>query len=882
MSNYIQVEDINQGINFRSDAGSIPEGECVECIGWDLKVPGQLRTNGIFLRCLDVLDYLPNPQDFPRLDDFKLLRLEGRLYGIALAEGFIFVNGIILSDLQKIYSSINVATDGIHIYIVAALSGSPMSYEAFRFEVTPEGLFRLGIEPPDEAPTITAKAQSTKIIVSTESTTGWTTWDCGLFVDGRVFRVDPNVDKGHWKIISPTWAGGDIRDFTVFTDMSEATERDLFTFALLIPHYSSLYSIQIIFGSGAGGEYVYKMPVVGGRALSTFPTVIGGVGKTDIPNLPSRDPYVVTPVVEPPEDPGVPRSPIRSGPVTPLKEAHTTIMEDSSPIPGGGSSFETETLRTVYRDPLETPLSFGQWMFFKIPLEMFTKVGTPVGWHNITKLTFQFDALDASNTSSVYIGDVILAGGGDLTGTYYFMFGWGRDKEGPEIINYSGPARDEGKLIIQGPIEFVRQKVAYGTRPEPIDEQVDCSILYILGGTLTTWWVGGIIDNILTTSGNLNIDETKLHKKMVSLTSNPSRGGGRIVYFKNRLWRFGGSPLSGNLGSNLITFSDISLDGDIMTDAWPQRNGILIGDSSERVIDAAEVNNRLVVITTAGEYAVTVPVVADAGSITITKVSSLGAVGPFVNTGESLVYLSTGGFIQTNGSESKPVDPRYQFLVSPRTTPTPYEGTWKVFEGFFPLHGAFGYDGIGGTEEEIVSRLFLGDYSSGKLCVSAASDMRVLRAQYIPEWNKVLCLVYVEPEGENYYLSMVYEFGVEDINVQGLVAGVDYLPRTINFKSRGYRHPTAKRVVWKRLTFYCDTGYPDNETLLYLRIYVDGIQVGSRTFYGNSGERTEVRYDFGPFVGEFFQFQIYREGYIGDAKIYTPIRIYVDAPGKEK
>lgn len=852
----INIATLHDGLNMKDDPNTpnLPEGATEVCIGVDLTVSGVVRTAKGYTSH-DLGTDIPSGVDIAWA---QIVWMNNARYVLCTSiDNLFYVNGTEVTAASVPSGRFKAIAIGSNIYILCTSS-------AFRYDGT--SIYRWGIQAPSTAPTITASDASDKIIEDFESLATWIANASNCTVSAEATIVKEGSQSMKMAIASETIASSyitwsTVKDFNEFDDASESFVGDTIRLWVYVADLSKIESIKLSFDTATGSfiSNVFSFTTMFQRVVTETTQITEttkGVSEEVVPYL--------TPLQYQPEH--------RLGGEGNIE--HNTIaiqmheeqyqmsqrqlagrLSDFADKPGvytfaellyGDHGFAAPegTVPTTTKDvtmvKTVTPVKqidfqSGAWCSLDIPKRSFAEIGSP-DWTTVKGVKITVGALEAVN---LYFDELSIVGGGKLTGEYYFMYGWARTDGNNNIIHYSGPARDaDGELNIQGPIIFDRQKIEWGTRTPSSDPQVDCCVIYISGGTLPGWYVGHVIYDNGTDSDSYGITEDDIIKPMVSLRNEPAPGGNDMLWWLNRIWIAG--PESNRSG---IRCSAISSDGDIMIEAFPARNTVIVGEGGKELLSINELNNQIVALGGGGELSLTLADPGELSSVSASRPSTKEVVGRdgYLIIDDNIVYPAVDSFIQSNGMTAKAVLPEMSSII-PLSSMTNARGVYRSFDGFFyfnmPVWG------------DVVAQL---DFFSGKPRIA-------LRGQY-----KVDCFLYEEEKTYAVINGTVYLFD-SGYNANGEELWMQIRSKTFTLN---------KTVAWNHLSFQHNTG----GNYFRVRVFIDGVDRGYKPFMSTT--RTTEYFRFGPLSGNGLQVQF--EGYYRSddertyGEIFLPVRVFLDA-----
>lgn len=819
----ITITNLNDGISVKSDPSAILEGALVDCIGFDLTEEGVLKTSR-GLATNDISTYLPAGT----IQCIQIAYIGSTRYILATTSTGLYANAALISTgFTGRFKALSFIND---IYLING------TY-AKRFNGTT--CYQWGITAPTNIPQISMGNYLSAKLDDFEVLTNWTANQVSCVISAETTIKKEGAQSAHFAVAAST-RGYSFNNYsvdgTLFDTGETSVEQDYVYFWLYVDSLVNLDEIAIFLdvGDGTFKTDYFSYSIVSPRTEQGLQTL--GFGRT-------ADVIAEETVSEPA---------IKSG----VGGAAGKLYDETYATVGVGYSTQEETktiTRTITKtavDPvlLDQALSFwrrstlfqlkaGAWQEIKIPKSLFVQTGTGLrNWTSICKIKIEI-ATTSSGAVNVYFDDLKIVGGTDLVGDYWFMYAWGNQDAYGNILHESSPARNNAikQLIISGPINFDKQPLVYDIRTPSTDAQVNCCILYALGGGLTDFWEIGVIDNNTAVSGTLtDIGEKQAKRKLTTLHNEPSPAGTDMALFKNKIWMIGDSNYT-----KVLRSSDILIDGTIAPSAFPTRNAYEMAENVGDLTNINVLNKQLVIKGIFGEWVIGVNDPTDYLEVTSNKVSSMGLMGQdaVIALETSHVYPSSRGFVESNGAEAKFILPELEPLIGGNISDAIGLNTGLVsyFSYNSDFHGR---------------RLAKVDLYRGKLRLSNIIANTVDSMIYEPLGDKV----YIVKDGGVYIL----ESGYTDTSTPGLEM-LAYL------KSKVYR-PGGK-VAWTRIEFSYNTG----GIWYILELYIDENLVFSFPF--NSTIRTVGNFPFGPVPGYDFQF-IIGGSYNTLGTIYFPMRIY--------
>lgn len=828
----IELRTLHDGLNLKDDPAdpTMSEGMTVECVGFDLTVGGKLQTAKGNSAVHDLTSKLPS-------GTIQCCRIESMLgieYVLATTSTGLYSNGTLIdSTFTGKFKSL---TFGGNIYLVNG------TY-ARRFDGTT--CTRWGIAPPVAGPTITAGANVTQSIDTMASVAAYIANVAGgLAAAAEAVIIKEGAQSLHLSMAA-AGTGSTYKAITVnaatLSDGSASPDDDLFEFWMYVDNLSNLSSLRILVDIGDGtftndflsyawtfyGDKTQVVPSTGGSAEFVpeqsldFPVQFQSnqlVQNSDPLLVWMGDHYETS-------GPQFTLAPTtQTGKITISRSNIEELFPELR-------SFISQVL-PLYRTANITDVTSGTWVKLQVPKSYFQRTGTGnYTWANMVGIKFEVLSLGAVN---LYLDAVQIAGGGKLYGNYWFMYGWARVDASGNVQHYSGPARAaDGTLHIQGPVNFKRQPVAYATRTASTDSQVNACVFYIIGENLTSWYVLYILTNNLTTSGSFSAGEDDCYRRMISLRNDPTPAGQDMVLHKGTVWMvgFGNYP-------NMIRKSDISVEGDLLLEAWPGRNAYIPTGAGNKLTSIDVLNRQIVVRGVDGEWTLDINDPGDYSSVVQDEVVGKGCLSQYgtMKTGNTVIYPAAGAFVESNGSSRNLVLPE----TSPAITAVGVADAVAIFNNY---EGYFSFADQNGQTR------------TAKLDIMRGSPRVAFQSNLKYDWLFL-------------HNRTGFLYGI----INGTVVRINY-----GYDNQGaelYCRLTTKAIMvaggktsWRRVTFEHLT----SGQWLHAEAYVDGVLVKHQPF--RSTTRTEFRFDFGPASGKKFQLTIWGQ-YDQLAEIYLPIKVY--------
>lgn len=853
----INITTLHDGLNLRDNPNSpsLPEGMTEVCVGVDLTLAGVVKTATGYTTH-DLGSKVPSGVSIHWIESVWMNGIE---YVLCTTSSGFYANGTLIgaSDIPTYrFKAIGL---GSNIYILCSTT-------AYRFDGT--SMYRWGIAAPDtsDAPTITAGDVAEKVI---DNFDGALT-DFIANASNCVISSEATIVKEGTKsmkmtvaaeVVASTWdTWATDKDFEVFDDSSTSQVGDIIRLPFYATNLGLISSIKVVFDVGDGSFNIdsYSYTFQFQREVQETTQVVersSGIASevapvtTDInKNVWIRD-TTTGQMMRQDQAPwqwpyGEGYEVFRFDPADlsqPYSAAYKDIThgDDGLSMPEGVGSGYTQDSVTIKKvtAPVQTGFQSNAWCDIEIPKQNFLRSGTTGDWSTVCGVKIIVTTLGAVN---IYFDELLMVGGGQLTGEYYFMYGWGRSDADGNVIHYSGPARNSDKaLYIQGPITFNRQKVEWSARVASTDPQVNCCILYISGGTIPGWMVGHVISDNDTSTGEYAISEDDLYKAMPSLRNEPAPGGNNMLWWGGRFWIVG--PSDNRSG---IRCSAISSDGDLMVEAFPGRNTLILGEGGGELYSAHELNGQIVILGKLGEYSFVLQDPADLSSVHESRPSMKQIDGrdAYILIDDTIIYPAIDSFMQSNGMSAKAILPTISSIV-PQSNMSYALGVYRSFDGFFtffmPEWG------------NVIARL---DFFAGQARISIHGQ------------HEIDCLLYRDKKTYAIIDSSLYLFD------SGYSANGGEMWMQIRSKA----FDIDKEAVWQYIAFSHNTG----GNYFRVRIFIDGVDRGFQSFMSTT--RTEEYFMFGPVKGNSLQVQFegdYRD--LGEddrtfGQIFLPVRLYVD------
>lgn len=482
-------------------------------------------------------------------------------------------------------------------------------------------------------------------------------------------------------------------------------------------------------------------------------------------------------------------------------------------------------------------LKDATWIPMKIPKSLFLQTGDEaLDWANVVAMKVEV-ATNSTGAINVYIDGLKMVGGSDLMGDYWFLYSWGRSDGGSIIAHESSPSRNNStkQLNVIGPVSFDRHPLVYSGRPLSSDPQVNCGVIYALGGGLVDFWaLAEIFNNIVATNTLYDIGESTVQRKLVYKNSEPAPSGLDIVMLYNKIWMVGDPDYP-----TLLRSSDILEDGALSPESWPSRNGYELDGNSGELYNIRVLNQSLSIKGKFGDWVVVINDPTDYLQVSSRRISDKGLVGKdaLVELPSSHIYPTNGGFVESNGQQASFILPEIEPLID------------NLMESAI------------GVNAGLVS------YFTYKSAMVGERTAKVDLYRGTPRFSNLNnlffdCLFYDKVSGVTYGVYNKEIYIIDSGYHNNAIAGGELYAL---LKSKVYRPGGC--VAWTRIGFYHDTG----GAWFRCEIYVDGALKNSFPFMSTSRTRGDFR--FGPHSGYDFQF-IITGNYKAFAKVYFPIGVY--------
>lgn len=830
----IEIRTLHDGLNLKDDPSdpSFKEGATVECVGFDLTIGGKLQTaKGNSTDLGELAGLLP----FDTVQCAQVVSMLGTEYVLATTAAGLYSNATLIDTTFT--GRFKALTFGGNIYLINGTL-------ARRFDGTT--CTRWGIAPPTAGPTITAGDNVVKVIDDMEDVTDYIANASGLVASSEAVIV--KVGTASLQLtMAAAGTGYTYRAMTknaaILSDSSASPDEDLLEFWFYVDDLTNLTSLRLVADVGDGtfenDFYEYIWSFYGGSSQQITP---GSGGSAEVtPEQSIEIPIQMDPsgqVIEPTKswvggdktghwvytyDPATDPS-TQTGKIIISRASIEELFPELK-------TFTSQTL-PLYRLSNITSVKSGVWTKLQVPKSYFTRTGTGTGtWADDVSWKIEVVSFGAVN---VYIDQIQIAGGGKLYGDYWFMYGWARTDTDGNVQHYSGPARAvDGTLHIQGPINFKRQPVAYAARIVSTDPQVNACVVYVIGGNLTNWYVLQVIGDNAATSGNFSAGEDDCYRSMISLRNDPAPAGLDMVLHKGAIWMVGFSNYP-----NMIRKSDISIEGDLMLEAWPGRNAYIPTGAGSQLTSIDILNRQVVVRGIDGEWVLDINDPGDFSSVVQDEVVGKGCLSRdgVMKTGNSVIYPAAGAFVESNGSNRNLVLPEASPAISAGGVLTAV-AVFNNYEGYFSF-----------TDPNGQNRTAKLDVMRGNPRVAFHNN---LKYDWLFLHNRT-GVIYGIINGT----VVQFNSGYANINAE----------LDCRLTSRVFQIAGGKSS-WRRITFEHLT----NGRWLHIEAYVDGVLIKHEPF--KSTIRTEHRFDFGPVSGNKFQLVIWGQ-YNQLAEIYLPIRVY--------
>jgi hypothetical protein len=617
-------------------------------------------------------------------------------------------------------------------------------------------------------------------------------------------------------------------DCTVLDDDSVSPDADLLQAWIYVDNLENLGELRFVFDVNdktfTNDMFMYSLPFSGADSLKFVP---GFGAMTELPQAEA----VAQPIPTYTDQQFGQKTTIErstTDDIDPTGLGFRKLISDASAFKREGTTDAvdlTEQMQLFWRKSNASEFKSGTWAKLSVPKSYCTRYGVTAGKGWATLAAIKIEVAAISGAVNVYIADLKIAGGGKLHGDYWFAYGWARG--GTRPVHYSAPAKNtSGQMIISGPHKIERQPVAFGTRTVSADPQVDACIFYVLGGGLPEWWVYGIVGDNLTTGGSLTRGEDDLTQQMVYLRNDPAPKGKDLVYYLDRIWI---------INDTTLMCSEIGADGTVMVEGWPVRNGYIFSEKGYTLKSLKVLNNQMILRSSDGEWRISISDPTDYTSVSGIKLSNKGIIGEdsILEMEDAHIFPSPGSLVMSNGTTTKDILPKVSGLMT----------LGNMGQAKAVRQGTYGFFSFALGTVKV-------DFYRGAPRLSYHNDIHYAGLEKDELTNKVYGL----HNGTVYLFDSGYTLdGTTPLNLLVTTRAIAPL----------------KRVAWKRVSFYHNTG----GNTWFVSGLIDGKEYGSKWF--KSTERSECRFDFVPTPGETFQLRIIGD-YASLGEIYYPIRVYAD------
>ncbi len=822
----ITITNLNAGVDVKNDPSVIGENTLADCIGFDVTKEGVLQTS-LGLAANDIGASLPDSN----VQCVQFCYLGTTKYILASTPTGLYSNGtLITSDITgrfKVISFVN------NIYIFNE------SY-AKRFDGTT--CYKCGIEAPDSVPVISAGTHLSRVIDNFDSLATWIANASGCVVAAEaVIKKEGTTSAKFTVAVNATgfsYVSGLTINGSTFSSGEESTINDYIRFWLYIDALANLKSLGVFIDVSDGtfaADYFHY--IVNSTGVSNESQLLGQGSTTEL----ITEETVVTPGGRPVDYWGYTVAQDGSGYIYDTRTTPDTIVTTHT--------IQRTTVKPVLLDQTVSfqqaadlfTLADGMWTEVRIPKSLFVQRGdTSKDWSTIVGLKIEIIATD-SGPVNVYVDDLKVIGGSELSGDYQFLYSWGRQDDEGNLLHESAPARNRTtrELVIQGPVKFDREPLAYGARTVSTDPQVNCCLLYTIGGSLGDFWLLNKIDDNLTTGSTLySIGDNTVSRRLATLHNEPAPPGTDIVLSRNKIWLVGDPEYP-----SVVRSSDILADGSIAPEAWPTRNSYEPSEQAGRFLSIRILNEQIIARSNLGEWSIRIDNPTDFLAVAMHQISDKGLIGQdtIISLENSDIYPSNRGFVESTGQSSKFILPEVEPLIG--TELADAVGAHIGLVSYLSFNSSL----LGERTAKI-------DLYRGTPRIACINDI------FFP-WivvDKETDTVYCVKDGGVYILDS----GSVD---ESMSYGANKELHTF-LKSRTYRPGPV--VAWTKIVFSHNTGGEWHQ----LKLYFDGVHYVSLPFMSTTRTRT-VFNQFGPVSASDFQFEI--EAYrTQPGTIYFPIRIY--------
>lgn len=818
----INITNLNDGINVKSDPAAISDGGVQDAVGFDFTEEGTIKSAG-GLAANDIAAYLPTDS----IQCFATEYIASTRYVLATTTTGLYANGVLVragfSGRFKCATFIN------NIYISNGVS-------SIRFDGT--FCYQWGITPPTDMPTIGAGTYLSTTIEDFETLTTWTANQSGCTV-----ASESTIKKEGSHSAKFTVATGMIGysyvpktvDLTAFSTGRASTDADYIRFWLYVDTYVNLDAINLILDVGDGTfvsdfySYTLTSPVADSGLQSLgFGSSFNQLSQDTIDYSTISDPYTLTGYYD------------ASGMWVEAVQSKTTKTISMKTVTQGQAiepKITNQSLNYWTKSDI-FQLQSGAWKEVKIPKSLFQQHGDiSKDWSTVVAVKITITT-NASGAVNAYFDGLKIVGGSDLVGYYWFMYSWARMDANGNVLHESGASRTiaDYQWNITGPFYFDRNPLTYAARPLSTDPQVNGAVISCIGGTLDDFYVlAEIVDNTTTSDTLYDIGESFVTRRLCSKSNNPAPPMLDFLVSQNKIWGVGDPTYP-----RLIQTSDILIDGSLSPEGWPTRNAYDLEGNSGSLYNIRLINKLPVVKGDSGEWFIQVIDPTDYSQVRARRISTLGLLGmdAVVDFEVSNIYPSSNGFVESDGATAKFILPEIQPLIDSNIT------------------SAIGIN-AGLVNYFTYTTTVYGDRT-------AKIDLFRGKPRFTNLHDKLYTWLTYDRKTDTTYgifggVVYIIDSGSADESVSG---------KEINalLKSKVYR--PGNQIAWNRLEMSHNTG-----GIWYrLEVYLDGVFKCSMPFRSTSRTKTDFR-DFGPTSGTDFQF-IIRGNYTQPMQIFFPIRIY--------
>lgn len=817
----INISNLNDGINVKSDPSAISDGGVQDAVGFDFTEEGTIKSAG-GLAINDIAAYLPTDS----IQCFAIEYIASTRYVLATTITGLYANGVLVQ--ANFSGRFKCATFINNIYISNGVS-------SIRFDGT--SCYQWGITPPTTMPTIGAGTYLSTLIDDFETLATWIAneVDCTIAAEATIKKEDTQSAKF---TVTASKTGYSyvpkVVDLTTFSTGRTSLDADYIRFWLYVDNYVNLDSINIIFDVGDGSfesdfySYTLVSPVADSGLQSLgFGASFNQLSQDTLEYNTLSDPYSLTGYYD---ANGKWVSAIQSK-TTKTISLKTVAQGQLVPPKITNQSLNYWTKSDIFQ------LQSGAWKEVKIPKSLFQQHGDfSKDWSTVAAVKIEV-VTNASGTVNAYFDGLKIVGGSDLVGYYWFMYSWARMDSNNNIIHESAASRGSNyQWNIAGPFYFDRNPLTYTARPLSVDPQVNGAVLSCIGGTLDDFYViAEITDNTTIADTLYDIGESFVTRRLCSKSNNPAPPMLDFLVSQNKIWGVGDPNYP-----RLIQSSDILTDGTLAPEGWPTRNAYDLEGNSGSLYNIRLINKLPIVKGDSGEWFIQVIDPTDYSQVRARRISTLGLLGidAVVDFETSNVYPSPNGFVESDGSTSRFILPEIQPLIDDNIS--------KAIGINAGLVSYFTY-----TTTEYGDRTAKIDLFRGKPRFTNLDDKLYTWLLYDRKLNKTYG---------------VYDGSIYLIDSGSADESTSSRELTALLKSKVYRAESL--VAWHRMEMAYNTG----GVWYRLEVYVDGVFICSMPFMSTVRTKTNFR-DFGPISGTDFQF-IIRGNYTQPMQIFFPIRIY--------